>query len=60
MIYQEVLGDAAIHLTTYNGKARAKRCALGAYGSCRCYYFVSAMEKKPSFGLGLLTTCRIM
>jgi hypothetical protein len=60
MIYQEVLGGVTIHLKTCRGKPSAKKCGLEQWGPCRCHYFDTMVDKKLAFGLGLLTTCRVM
>ncbi|KAH7092043.1 hypothetical protein FB567DRAFT_435680 [Paraphoma chrysanthemicola] len=57
MIYARTLGGASIHLATYNGKPSAMECWRD---ECLCDYFDPLLEKKLSFGTGLLRTCRVI
>ena len=57
MIYEHALGGATIHLMTYDGKPSAKQCWRE---KCRCDYFDPLYEKRLSFGLALLRTCRLV
>jgi hypothetical protein len=57
MIYERTLGGASIHLATYDGKSNAMECWRD---ECRCDYFDPLQEKRLTFGMGLLRTCRVM
>jgi hypothetical protein len=58
MIYLEALGGTTVHLMTYDGKPSAKQCWLK--GPCTCDYFDPTQEKRLSFAVALLRTCRLM
>jgi hypothetical protein len=55
LVYSELLGGAAVHLETLEGKPRANRCNRSA---CRCAVFCPYMERKLEFSLAMLRTCR--
>ncbi|KAH7068098.1 hypothetical protein BKA63DRAFT_494765 [Paraphoma chrysanthemicola] len=57
MVYERTLGGASIHLATHNGKPSAMQCWRD---ECLCEYFDPLLEKKLSFGTGLLRTCRVI
>lgn len=58
MIYAEALGGTSIHFRTEHGKPRAMKCTVSGGEECSCARFLH--EDFPSFGLGLLRTCRIV
>jgi hypothetical protein len=57
LIYSEMLGGASIHLSTSDGKPRARRCNQSR---CDCALFCPPMERRLEFSLAMLRTCRMM